>query len=268
MKKNTPQDLAINPSTSASQFAVRALGLKVPELPLSTKTIACGLCGAGLSAGKSPAKTYEPNPDFGAHEHTGPHRHAIICSACTLATSAASGLMTKHSRAVFSGKSAYRLSSAEDIGWMITKAEPPFMAVFNTRASSHVVWQAPITYDRRAIGIMIGQQAGVIDQPKVLNARLALARLTEVANPELQAHYQWPVINLTIYEDATDSCQMIPSHSRILHKSKDAAVAADLAAFEGLNMPERWALSALLLARPKRSNSIEDFKRPPKISAT
>ena len=173
--------------------------------------------------------------------------------------------MSKFSRAIFFENQACRLTSAEDIGWMITQAKPPFVAVYNTRASAHMLWRAPMTHDASAIGVAFGDSNVMIRPAAVLNARLALARLATIANSTMQAHYQWPVFGLSTYDDKPDLCRLIPTHERVLRDLTDKDVVRDLETFDALNRGERWALSALLLARPKRGQAISDFEQPPKL---
>lgn len=254
--------------SSPTHIAARALALELPDLPLATASATCGLCGCPIRKGETPARPYQPSPEFGAADHVHPQRSALVCAPCVAAMGGAAGLTTRYSRALFTLDAPYRLSSAEDIGWMLMHAKPPFVAVFNTRAAAHVLFQAPVTYDRDSIGIVVGGNAGVIRAPAVLAAHAALARLTECGNAVLRAHYQWAVLNLSLYDDVADVCRLIPSHERVLRASPDPQVGADLRTFDALSMLERWALSALLLARPKRGLSLGDFAAPPQLPRT
>ena len=248
---------------SPTHLAVSAMGFALPKLDVATADGPCGLCGVQLTKGVTPAKAFDHNPEFGAFEHLHPGRGSLICAACVVVTSTTTGFMNRFSRAVFTEKRAYRLSAAEDICWMLLQAEPPFVAVFNTRSSGHVLWQAPVTYDRASIGVVLGSMPAAIRPEAVTGARTALGRLAEAGNEALGAHYQWPVFNLSLYDDVTDLCRLIPSHERVLRASDDPVVQRDLQVFDALSQAERWALSALLLARPKRSQSITDFQPPP-----
>jgi CRISPR type IV-associated protein Csf1 len=253
---------------SPSFFATQALGLAmdtVTGIAPAKNDGPCGLCGVWLRKGETPAKEHQPAVDFGAADHLHPNRLAQICADCAVAVMSSSGLLTRYSRAIFTPQVAYRMSSAEDVGWMITQAQPPFVAIFNTKSSAHMLWQAPITHSRVQIGIALGGLVGTIRPSAVLEAHAALGRLTDVANEAMQSHYQWPVLNLTLYEDASDVCRLIPTHERILRQSQELQVRQDLQLFDALNLPERWALSALLLARPKRNLPIDDFAQPPTI---
>ena len=136
------------------------------------------------------------------------------------------------------------MTQAADIAWMLLQAEPPFAAVFNTRKSAHVVCHAPVTLDRRAIGIVLGSVVGTIRPKQVLAARAALAKLTDLANAALSGRYTWAVDGLSIRDDF--ACSLLPPHDTWLRQS--AAASSDLQVFDGLNLVERWALSALLLA--------------------
>lgn len=244
-------------------MAVAALGLALPALPAAAETTTCGLCGCPIYKGKTPARRFAMSAEFGAFEHLHPDRSELICSSCVVATSATTGLMNRFSRAIFTAGTAYRLENAEDISWMLLQAEPPFVAVFNMRASAHVLWQTPVTLDRRRISIGLGNVVGTVRPVAVLAARCALGRLAEWSNAVLGAQYQWPVINLSLYDDATDICRLMPSHERVLRASEETVVMADLALFDDLNQVERWALAALLLARPKRALLLTDLPRPP-----
>lgn len=248
---------------SPTHMAVRALGFAPPKLPVSTVDAPCGLCGTALKKGVTPAKVFEHNAEFGAFENLHPGRGNLICASCAVATSTTTGFMNKFSRAVFTATKAYRLSAADDVGWMLMQALPPFVAVFNMRSSAHVLWQAPITYDRASIGVVLGGVVATIRPDEVLEAHGALGRLAQVGNEALGAHYQWPIFNLSLYDDVGDICRLIPSHERVLRASDEPAVQHDLQVFDALNQAERWALSALLLARPKRSQSIDNFPVPP-----
>lgn len=250
---------------SPTHLAVKAMGFALPALPAAPHDAPCGLCGVALHKGATPAKAFEPGAEFGAFEHLHPGRGNMICAACAVATSTTTGFMNRFSRAVFTEGKAYRMTSAEDIGWMLLRADPPFVAVFNMRSSGHVLWQAPVTYNRNVLGIVLGTVVASIRPSAVLRAREALGRLAVVGNEALGAHYQWPVFNLSLYDDVTDLCRIIPSHERVLRASDDAQVLQDLSAFDGLNQAERWALSALLLARPKRSQDLDDFPIPPTL---
>jgi len=248
---------------SPTALAISAMGFKPAALPLSGTDGRCGLCAIPILKGKTPAKPFTPGPEFTAYEHLDVSAHAMICGACSVATSTTTGFMNRFSRAVFTEHEALRMSSAEDVAWMLLHAEPPFVAVFNTRSSGHVLWQAPVTYDHRFIGVVLGSTVLTIDRDKVLRAREALERLAVAGNAAMGAHYQWPVINLSMYDDLTDMCRLIPSHERVLRASGEPQVLNDLDVFDQLNAGERWALSALLLARPKRGQGLNDFARPP-----
>ena len=250
---------------SPTELAVQAMGFALPRLEPSPVQSQCGLCGVPLHKGVTPAKAFEHSAEFGAFEHLHPARCELICAACVVATSTTTGFMNRFSRAVFTEHKAYRLSSSEDIAWMLLRAKPPFVAVFNMRSSGHVLWQAPVTYDRTCVGVVLGSVAASIRPDAVLAARGALGRLAKVGNEALGAHYQWPVFNLSLYDDVADLCRIIPSHERVLRASAEPAVHQDLQVFDSLNQGERWALTALLLARPKRSQSIDDFPTPPTL---
>lgn len=255
-------------SLSPTAIAASALALDLPALPPSPADAACGLCGIPLVKGVTPAKAYAPTTSFGAHEHIHPQRSALICAACALATSSASGFMTRYSRALFSPAGAWRLSSAEDVCWMLESAQAPFVAVFNTRSAAHVLWQAPVTYDRKLMGLVLGDRVGTVRPEAVFSARAALARLTEYSNEIVKANYQWPVFNLSLYQDVADVCRLIPSHDRLLRDSADHQVVEDLRLFDDLTQTERWALSAMLLARPKRDQPASNFAEPPRLERT
>ena len=248
---------------SSCFMAVRALGLPLPPLAAASSDGSCGLCGVPIRKGVTPAKLYQPTAEFAAFEHLHPNRSGWICAACVVVTSSASGLMTRHSRAVFTANKAYRMSNAADICWMLQHATPPFVAVFNTRASAHVLWQAPVTHDRAVIGVVVGSTVGTIRSQAVLSAHAALGRLADAANKALGTHYHWPVFNLSLYGDLVDACRLNPLHESMLRSSANPKVMGDLCAFDDLNPTERWALSALLLARPKRGQSIASFDEPP-----
>lgn len=253
---------------SPTELAVKAMGFALPKLAPAPVDACCGLCGIALEQGKSPAKAFEHGAEFGAFEHLHPQRGALICASCVVATSTTTGFMNRLSRAVFTEKKAYRMSSAEDVCWMLLKAPPPFVAVFNMRSSGHVLWQAPVTYDREQIGVVLGSVVCSINSQAVLRARAALGRLAEASNEALGAHYQWPVFNLSLYDDVVDLCRIIPSHERVLRASVVEQVQQDLQVFDALNQAERWALSALLLARPKRNQSLDDIAVPPVLHRT
>lgn len=256
------------PSLSPSAIAVQAMGYPLPELPVAQEDGVCGLCGTPIHKGVTPVRQFEPSPEFGAHKHIHPSRSAWICAPCAVVTSGASGFMTRFSRALFNPTHAYRLSSAEDVGWMLTLAEPPFVAIFNTRSSAHMIWHAPVSYSRHEFGIVLGNTSASIRPDAVLAAYGALSRLCDVSNEALRSHYQWPVFNLRMYDDLVDICRLIPTHERVLRDSVDPLVVADLRTFDNLNQAERWALSALLLARPKRGGGLDPFERPPILDQT
>lgn len=250
---------------SPSALAIQALGFKPAELPVATTDGRCGLCGIPVYKGKTPAKPFTPGAEFSAFEYLDPAAPALICGACTVVTSTTTGFMSRYSRALFMRHEAVRLSSAEDVAWMLLHAQPPYVAVCNTRSSGHVLWHAPVTYDQRSIGVVLGNTVLTINRDKVSQAREALARLAIVGNEALGAHYQWPVINLSMYGELTDMCRLIPSHERVLRGACEPQVIDDLDVFDQLNAGERWALSALLLARPKRNQSLDDFTKPPAV---
>ena len=248
---------------SPSALALQSLGYKPARLPPSPVNGHCGLCGVQLVQGKTPARKFEPAMEFTAYEFLHPGRSEYICAACEVIASTTTGFMSRFSRAVFTPQGAHRLTSAEDVCWMALQLDPPFVAVFNTKSSAHVVWHAPVTYDCRSIGVVLGPQIITIDRHAVLLAREALARLTTVANLARGAHYQWPVFNLSLYDDVVDLCRLIPSHERVLRSSEDEQVLADLKVFDDLSPGDRWALSALLLTRAKRDTPVGTFDAPP-----
>jgi len=244
-------------------MAVHAMRYPLPDLPVALADGICGLCGASLHKGLTPTRKFAPSAGFGAHKHLNPSSSAWICAPCAVVTSGASGFTNRFSRALFTVHKAFRLSSAEDVCWMITHAEPPFVAIFNTRSSAHMLWQAPVSYNRHAFGVVLGSVCASLRPDAVLAAHSALGRLCEVSNKALNAHYQWPVFNLGLYDDLVDICRLIPSHERVLRDSKDTMVVADLRTFDEMNQAERWALSALLLARPRRGGPLGPFEQPP-----
>lgn len=250
-------------SLSPSAIAVQAMGYPLPDLPLAQEEGVCGLCGIPIHKGITPVRKFVPSAEFGAHRHLDPARSGWICAACSVVTSGASGFTTRFSRALFTPTQAYRLSSAEDIAWLLMQAEPPFVAIFNTRSSAHMIWHAPVSYSRHAFGMTLGSITASLRPDAVLAAHAALSRLCAVSNTALNAHYQWPVFNLRMYDDLVDICRLIPSHERVLRDSNDPLVIADLRTFDNLNQAERWALSALLLARPKRGGTLGPFEQPP-----
>lgn len=250
-------------SLSPSAIAVQAMGYPLPDLPAAQINDTCGLCGAPITKGVTPVRSFVPTTEFGAHKHLNPARSEWICAPCAVVTSGAAGFTTRFSRALFTTKQAYRLSSAEDVAWWLTSAEPPFVAIFNTRSSAHMVWHAPVTYSRQQFGIVLGNIGATIRPDSVLAAHSALGRLCDVSNAALKSHYQWPVFNLRMYDDLVDICRLIPSHERVLRTSQDPAVITDLHTFDDMNQAERWALSALLLARPKRGGALGPFQQPP-----
>lgn len=252
-------------SGSASELATTALKIRMADLPPSQMTGPCGLCGVWLTKGESVAAPYRPSVDFGAADHLSPSRAAIICQACVAVVATGNGLLTRHSRALFTPTGAYRMSSAEDVGWMLTQAAAPFVAVFNTKSSAHIVWQTPVTHDRAVIYVSLGQHVGTIRPHAVMSARLALERMAVFANEIMESHYQWPVMNLSLYDDVVDVCRLIPTHERVLRQSEAHDIGEALSLFDDINLAERWALSALLLARPKRDQAVDNFKRPPVV---
>lgn len=251
---------------SPSHMAVKALGFALPALPTSPQDVPCGLCGFPLRTGTTPAKPFTPSQEFGSFELLHPARSTLICAACDVVLSTKSGFLSRFSRAVFTEQAAYRLTSAEDIGWMLLRADPPFVAVYNTRASAHVIWQAPVTFDVHAIGVVVGPNVFSVNRTALLRAHAALGRLAVAGNEILGAHYQWPIFNLTLQDDLVDVCRLIPSHERVLRACSDNQVEEDLKVFDGLSLGERWGLAAMLLARPKRALPIDDFRPPPRLS--
>ena len=256
------------PSLSPSAIAVQAMGYPLPDLPVAQEDGVCGLCGIPIRKGLTPVREFVPSPEFGAHKHLNPTRSGWICAPCAVVTSGASGFTTRFTRALFTPSKAYRLSSADDVAWMLMQAEPPFVAIFNTRSSAHMVWHAPVSYSRHEFGIVLGSISASIRPDAVLAAHAALSRLCEVSNHALHSHYQWPVFNLRMYDDLVDICRLIPTHERVLRDCKEPSVVADLRAFDNLNQAERWALSALLLAKPKRGGVLGPFEQPPILDQT
>ena len=245
-------------SWSASALAAHAMRVAKPKLDGALWRTSCSLCGTAIEPG-DPAGGFD---DYGGFAHLVASHQSATCQACA-SILANSDFLTTYSRAVFTPAGGFRMTQATDIAWMLLHAEPPFLAVFNTRKSAHVICHGPVTLDRRAIGIVMGSVVGTIRPTRVLEAREALARLTDRANAALSGRYIWAVEGLSIRDDSM--CEMLPSHDDWLRKCAD--VADDLERFDGLNLVERWALSALLLAAPDRDHPLQ-FSAPPDLRQT
>ena len=252
---------------SASAMACRALGLKAPaELVCADEACQCGLCGAPIAPGELVGQ-FKPARDFGAYMHLHPSRSDAMCVSCA-SVMATPRLLTAWSRAVFTPTAALRMTTAQDVSWMLLHCPAPFAAIYNTRKSAHMVWQAPVTLDKRMVGVVWGSKVGWINVNRVLSARTALSSLAQKANAALGASYEWPVSGLSLRDDTPDLCELMPSHERVLRESKRADVHAELALFDSLNHCERWALSALLLAAPRRAQDVHALCAaiPPRLS--
>ena len=227
-------------------MAALALNLAMPELPpLAQDDCDCGLCGQYLQKGVSAAKAYRPPTDF-AHEHIHPRRSAWICSSCA-AILAEPRMLTQFSRAIYQPHVARRMTTASDVAWMLLAAPAPFLAVYNTRKSAHTIWHAPVTYDKRAIGITWSNHDGTIRLNAVGAAYTALARLSAAYNSTTRAKFGWPVQGLSLRDDLSHYCQLLPSHDMRLRASTDEQIQSDLNAFDKLSLVERWALCAILM---------------------
>lgn len=250
---------------SPSQIAVSALALPTPSLETSSLSCQCGLCGQTITAGYTPAMPYSPPVDF-ASEQLHPRRAAWVCSDCS-ALLANPLTLTKYSRAVLTLNGGYRLTTAQDVGWLLLHAPAPLVAVFNTRKSAHMIWHTPVTYDKRAIGIAWAKSSAVIRTQRVQAAYEALARLSKHYNSKTRANYTWPVEGLSLRDDNIHMCQLLPSHEHLLRRSDEPAIQADLDAFDSLNQCERWALSAILLTAPNLETCWEnlEFQQPPNL---
>lgn len=253
-----------NASISPCEIVAKSLKLDYPkELNVANTTCHCGLCGLALQAGETSCTEYSPPLDF-ASEQIHPRRSAMVCSHCS-AVLACTNVLTKYSRSVFTSQGAYRLTTAQDVLWLIKEAQGPLVAVYNTRKSAHMVWHTPVTYDRRAIAITWGKVTGVMRTNRIQAAYEALARLSAHYNSQTKANIPWPVDGLTLRDENVHMCQLLPSHDRALRASEDQDVQADLEAFDRLNQCERWALSAILLTAPSASTGWDDLsaKQPP-----
>lgn len=236
---------------SASTLVCDALALERQPTPYySDCKCACGLCGTPIKK-NAPAGLFRPDSDFSS-EQLHPRRSNWVCIAC--ATILAHPMtLTGWSRAIFCANGAYRMSTASDITWMLMQAPPPLVAIYNTRKAAHMIWQTPVTHDKQIIHVTWGRTTGSIRLNRLQAAYEALARLADHAGKSSKAAYVWPVQNLTLRDDESAMCQLIPSHDRMLRKSDDAQVRADLDSFDMLTQCERWALSAVLLTAPSRS---------------
>lgn len=250
---------------SPSELAVQALQLQIPALTASTTDCTCGLCGTPIYAGITPCSSYTPALDF-ACEQLHPRRASTICSHCTALLSCPDAL-TKYSRAVFTKDGAYRLTTAQDVVWLLTNAPTPLTAVFNTRKSAHMIWQTPVTYDRRLIGITWGKITGIIRTQCVKDAYEGLKVLAAYFNANTRANISWPVDGLTLRDDNVHMAQLLPSHDHMLRQCEETHIVHALDAFDRLTQCERWALSAILLTAPSPSTAWGELgqRPPPKI---
>lgn len=251
---------------SPSALVCASLGLEQAKLAfVSDVRCSCGLCGADIDK-NAPVGQFRPDSDFSS-EHLHPRRAHWTCNSCATVL-AHPMLLTGWSRAVFCQEGAYRMSTASDITWMLTQAPTPFVAVYNTRKAAHMVWQTPVTHDKRVIHATWGRVTGTIRTGRVQAAYEALARLADHASKTNKAAYAWPVHNLTLRDDEAAMCQLMPSHEHSLRKSEDDQVLADLDSFDSLSQCERWALSAVLLTSTSRTTPWAKIAptTPPRIS--
>lgn len=133
-----------------------------------------------------------------------------------------------------------------------------------------MIWQTPVTLDRRLIGVTWGRTTGIMRTERIQAAYKALARLSKRYNAATQAQFAWPVNNLSLRDDESAMCQLLPSHEQWLRKHIDeGTIEKDLEAFDCLNQCERWALGAILLTAPSTSIAWEDIEvpRPPILHA-
>lgn len=254
-------------SISPSSLAAAALKLPTPQgLAPSPEDCACGLCGQLLLAHKSPACPYTPALDF-ASDALHPCRAALICSDCT-AVMAYPDALTRYSRAVFTEQGAYKLTTANDVLWLLKEAPAPLVAIYNTRKSAHMIWRTPVTHDKRVISITWGAITGIIRTSLVERAYEALRLLAKHFNANSKSSIAWPVDGLSLRDDNLHSGQLLPSHDHMLRRSDDSEIQAALNDFDALNQCERWALSAVLLTSPKSTMTWHDLNpKPPSLIA-
>lgn len=250
---------------SPSELAVQALQLSIPELPVSATDCKCGLCGACLIEGSTPCTPYRPPLDFSS-EQLHPRRAGLVCAHCA-ALLAYPDSLTKYSRAVFTPEGAYRLTTAQDVAWLLLQAPTPLLAVFNTRKSAHMIWHTPVTYDRRLIGITWGKVTGTIRTQCVQAAYEGLKVLATHYNAHSKANIPWPVDGLSLRDENLHMAQLLPSHDLMLRQCDKPHITEALEAFDKLTQCERWALSAILLTSPTPSTPWHELGQlpPPRL---
>lgn len=230
---------------SAVSLAANALGLGPIGRPAESPLVCCAT-GQAIAVGES----YVP-ASFGAGFTDGRAlmRHPGIPPVLSghLAPFFSKAVMDKCQRVIFTDEGAYPIGKGENRVWfMLNPPTPPFVVIFATSKTQHMVWRAAVTLDADLWHVQHGRRSLTVHLPTVHTAVKLARELCEAAAKRGQKKKppRSPFNSLDPDMSDRETGVIRPDMWRLAEE--DPTYRPHVAALEQLGPGELWAIGTLL----------------------
>lgn len=245
--------------TSASEIAIKAVGLKPAGTHLADEAGRCCLCGAWIEPGDLVDDAKMP-PSFTNKASLAAPNSKVRCGACT-ALLGRDEFQMQWATALFSAAGAFPLMKKEHRAWaFLTPPEPPFVIAIQNSKQQHVVWRTPVSLSRDLYFVRVGDQVVRIRRDKLVKARAAALTLLDVRHATASASRGRPAATLEspfVNDWKFQSADGGTLKSWVTKLVREGHVLPEqLASLTALTAGEAWAIAAVLHPTPVRPDRL------------
>lgn len=152
---------------SGSTLYRRAAGIQPVGAPLA-RHATCALCGIALVAGDPAVPLKHTTFGEGFNNKLDVHtKGTVVCGDCEALWTM--DFLQKYSKTYACDTGVFKLASNEDIqAFILRPPASPFVAVYNTRKTQHMIWRTPVCLSGMHLVVRVDDDVLHIDRDKVL----------------------------------------------------------------------------------------------------
>lgn len=261
-----------------TELAVKAVGLRLPDAPLSKRDTNCNCCGRPIKSG-DPAHPLKVSDAF-MDDAWFANRSGQVCPFCNaMLSSRVSKKLGSANAIVYTEEGAFPIAKDNHRTWfLLAPPKKPFVVTASSTINfQHVVWKAPVTLSPDMIFVAWPTRIMTIRHRVLIRAVEACSRIAqEVAllketasnDPKKKKKKRGSVKALSHPYICLDRNLGDLNHGLIRPDinalaTESESLAADLRFLETLSLGETWALATLVKAKPEVPEKPEPLKLDP-----
>ncbi len=208
----------------------------------------CAQCAVPITAGDlvTPTSAWVSRERFNNKLDLGAPESRHVCADCGALYH--KDYLQKYSKSYACCQGVFRLASNADQCWLLLNPpEPPFIAILSDIQQQHLIWRAPVNWNRDLIKVRMGDRILRVRRKVLMQAVDAVAR----SRNRMEAA---GVIGKHPFQGLDRELASVHG-TAIRHDVRRIAVndrllAADLVFLESLSMGELWGLTLLIFTDP------------------